>query len=87
MSHVCHWPGCGTPVPPKLWGCKPHWFGLPKRLRDLIWATYVPGQEVTKTPSPEYQAAARQVQEYIAAFEFARKRMVELVEEKRNPKD
>lgn len=66
MSHTCHWPGCKTPVPPSMWGCRHHWFRLPKPLRDKIWATYVPGQEITKTPSDEYLAAAEEVQEWIA---------------------
>ena len=58
MKHQCHWPTCETEVPPKMWGCKKHWFMLPKRIRDVIWATYVPGQEITKTPSEEYLVAA-----------------------------
>ena len=48
-----------------MWGCRAHWFRLPKRLRDKIWATYVPGQEITKTPSQEYFDAAVEVQEWI----------------------
>lgn len=63
--HTCHWPGCGKSVPPKLWGCAPHWFKLPKHLRDRIWATYVPGQEITKTPSAAYLEAANAVQDWI----------------------
>lgn len=66
MKHTCHWPGCNKVVPPAMWGCKPHWFQLPKALRDAIWKTYVPGQEVTKTPSQRYQLAARLVQGWIA---------------------
>lgn len=65
MSHTCHWPNCPVKVPPKLWGCKKHWFMLPANLRKLIWATYVPGQEITKTPSEEYLRAANQVQSWI----------------------
>lgn len=49
-----------------MWGCKPHWFKLPKALRDAIWKTYVPGQEITKTPSQQYLFAARLVQGWIA---------------------
>ena len=64
MKHLCHWPGCRVEVPPKMWGCRKHWFRLPKELRDLIWATYEPGQEVTKTPSLEYLAAAGEVEEW-----------------------
>jgi hypothetical protein len=71
MTHTCHWPGCGKPVPPAMWGCRPHWFRLPKHLRDLIWVTYVPGQEITKTPSSEYITAAKAVQEWIAADSVA----------------
>lgn len=64
-EHTCHWPGCGTPVPPRMWGCRHHWFQLPKSIRDRIWRAYVPGQEVTKTPSEEYLAAARAAQDWI----------------------
>lgn len=67
-QHVCHWPGCGKPVPAAMWGCKAHWFALPKRLRDRIWATYRRGQEITKTPSPKYIEAALEVQSWIAAY-------------------
>lgn len=63
--HTCHWPGCQVQVPPAMWGCKPHWFKLPKRLRDAIWAAYVPGQEKRMDPSPEYLAVAHEVQEWI----------------------
>jgi hypothetical protein len=63
--HTCHWPDCTTPVPPAMWGCRLHWFKLPKRLRDRIWATYVRGQEFTKTPSDEYLEAAMEVQRWI----------------------
>jgi hypothetical protein len=66
-GHHCHWPGCERSVPPALWGCREHWFMLPLHLRDLIWATYKPGQEITKTPSKAYVAAAMQVQEWIKA--------------------
>ncbi len=65
-KHTCHWPGCGKKVPPAMWGCRPHWFSLPKNLRDRIWATYRPGQEITKTPSPAYMDAAKEVQAWIA---------------------
>lgn len=54
MSHTCHAIGCETPVPPKMFMCKPHWFKLPKPMRDGIWATYKPGQEVSKSPSSSY---------------------------------
>ena len=71
-KHYCHWPSCETPVPPKMWGCKKHWFALPKHFRDRIWETYVPGQEITKTPSDEYLSVAAEIQEWIADCETAK---------------
>ncbi|MEZ2297293.1 hypothetical protein [Variovorax sp. RCC_210] len=65
-AHTCHWPGCATEVPPAMWGCRKHWFTLPKALRDDIWRTYRPGQEITKTPSDAYMDAAHAVQQWIA---------------------
>lgn len=38
---------------------------LPKDLRNKIWATFVPGQEKTMTPSSAYLEAADEVQEWI----------------------
>ena len=67
--HGCHWPGCDKQVPPAMWGCKPHWFKLPKRLRDRIWLEYRIGQEMDWTPSPDYLAAAQEVQDWIASYQ------------------
>lgn len=64
--HECHWPGCERQVPPAMWGCRAHWYQLPKALRDRIWATYEIGQERSMRPSEEYLEAARAVQEWIA---------------------
>lgn len=64
--HTCHWPGCGKQCPPAKWGCYQCWMRLPKYLRDKIWAAYCPGQEVDATPSRQYVAVAREVQEWIA---------------------
>jgi hypothetical protein len=49
-----------------MWGCKPHWFALPKALRDRVWETYEIGQEASMTPSDEYLAVAHEVQGWIA---------------------
>ncbi|HEV8503678.1 MAG TPA: hypothetical protein VGR63_19055 [Casimicrobiaceae bacterium] len=49
-----------------MWGCRAHWYQLPQRLRNRIWAAYVPGQEISKTPSPAYIDAAKAVQQWIA---------------------
>lgn len=65
-DHHCHWPNCNKQVPPAMWGCKPHWFKLPTGLRNKIWRSYKPGQEVDLTPSSEYLAAAHEVQAWIA---------------------
>lgn len=64
-KHHCHWPGCEQQVPPAMWGCKAHWFKLPKALRDRIWRAYAPGQEVDMTPSAEYLKVADDVQRWI----------------------
>lgn len=64
-NHTCHWPGCQRQVPPAMWGCKPHWFKLPKHLRDRIWDTYEIGQERSMTPSDDYLDAALAVQVWI----------------------
>lgn len=65
-NHTCHWSGCQRQVPPAMWGCKEHWFKLPKPLRDAIWNEYRPGQEKDGTPSARYVATAMLVQEWIA---------------------
>ncbi len=76
--HTCHWPGCTKPVVPAMWGCRAHWFKLPLHLRNRIWAAYVGGQEITKTPSAEYLEAARAAQEWIAALPRVTKKLAAL---------
>ena len=61
----CHWPGCSKQVPPAMWGCRAHWMAIPKKLRDRIWSSYVPGQEVDMTPSEDYLKVADDVQAWI----------------------
>jgi hypothetical protein len=63
--HACHWPGCEKQVPPAMWGCRAHWYRLPKPLRDEIWRSYRPGQETDRKPSRRYVAAAKAVQAWI----------------------
>jgi hypothetical protein len=74
LVHTCHWPGCTRQVPPARWGCPHHWFTLPKDLRDRIWAAYVPGQEITKTPSDAYLEVAREAERYAREHEIQRRR-------------
>lgn len=64
-DHNCHWPGCAEQVPPAMWGCKRHWYQLPKALRDKVWATYRIGQEETGAPSRAYLTVATEVQRWI----------------------
>lgn len=73
MSHTCHWPDCGIEVPPDMWGCRKHWFKLPKHLREKIWKTYRSGQEITKTPSKEYIDAALEIRKWIMEHYFEKK--------------
>lgn len=67
--HTCHARNCTTGVPPKMLMCRPHWFMVPRAMQARIWATYRPGQEVTKDPSPEYLDAAMEAVNYVAALE------------------
>ncbi len=64
-NHTCHWPGCDKIVPPAMWGCRKHWFKLPRALRSEIWRTYQPGQEISKSPSAAYLETAQKVQAWI----------------------
>ena len=67
-AHTCHWPGCRAQVPPAMWGCKTHWFKLPKALRAKIWIEYRPGQEENLTlVSSEYLSVADEVERWIVA--------------------
>lgn len=65
----CMWPGCAEVVPARLWGCKPHWYRLPKSIRDRILETYRPGQEVDMKLSREYLEAARAASDWVLALQ------------------
>ena len=67
-SHTCHWDGCGTEIPPSMWGCAFHWKALPKVLQDAVWRHYVPGQEVKKNPSKKYIAVVQLINIYVKHF-------------------
>lgn len=64
-AHHCHATGCKVPVPPRMFMCRSHWFALPEAMQDELWSVYVPGQEVTKTPAPEYVEVARRCVRYL----------------------
>lgn len=71
--HHCHAPGCPVPVPPKMFMCRPHWFRLPKPMRDAVWKHYRPGQEERKVPvSKEYLRVTAEAEAFIAALEAPR---------------
>ncbi len=72
MQHTCHADGCGAQVPPAMCMCRRHWFMVPKSLRDRVWATYRPGQEIDKRPSDEYREAAYRAAEAVAQTEGRR---------------
>jgi hypothetical protein len=69
LPHYCHAIGCSKRVPPRVWSCRPHWFALPKAIRDKIWEHYRPGQEITKTPTREYMYWFYPAQAWLAAKE------------------
>lgn len=64
-AHRCHWPGCEEQCPPAMWGCRRHWFSLPKRLRDAVWREYRPGQEQDGAPSAAYLEVLLEVERWI----------------------
>lgn len=66
VSHRCHATACTKTVPPQMFSCRPHWFGLPKSYRDAIWRTYRAGQCDDMSPSREYCLAAKAAVCYLA---------------------
>lgn len=74
--HVCHAMDCDKDVPRRMLMCKPHWFMLPKPMRDAIWATYQPGQELGLVrPSAEYIANVRTAVGIVAEKEGKQQRL------------
>lgn len=71
-SHTCHAEGCETSCPPAMFMCRPHWFSLPKTMRNAVWAVYVPGQENRMDPSREYLEVAHNAIEWLANKEGRR---------------
>lgn len=65
MAHTCHAKNCKVEVPPSMFMCKPHWYRLPRRLRNAVWDAYVPGQEDRKDPSGEYIDIAREAIDWL----------------------
>ena len=36
----CFAKGCDVRVPSRMFGCRRHWFNLPRPFRDEVWAAY-----------------------------------------------
>jgi len=69
MSHLCHAIDCPKHVPPRMLMCRQHWSMVPKTLQAAIWEAYVPGQEITKTPSAKYMQVQQQAVQAVAIKE------------------
>jgi hypothetical protein len=39
-EHICPHPDCTKTVPDEMFACSQHWYGLPKDIRNAIWAGY-----------------------------------------------
>ncbi len=61
----CRIPGCRTPAGRRRLMCRPHWYQVPKHLRDFIWATWRSGAGIF---SPAYRQAVGQA---VAAVQAA----------------
>lgn len=69
MAHTCHATACKENVPPEMFMCRKHWFNLPMKMRNKIWANYRPGQCDDKNPSMEYCLIAKECVIYLARKE------------------
>ena len=67
-KHACHWPGCNAQIKPAFWGCFKHWSLIPYPLKQAIWDTYNPGQEISKSPTPAYLKAANDVEQFAQRY-------------------
>lgn len=69
MAHTCHARDCTKSVPPKMLMCLKHWRMVPRLEQAAVWATYVPGQEITKDPTNAYLIAAKDAINVVAEKE------------------
>jgi hypothetical protein len=63
--HDCPAPGCHVRCASNHLACRPHWYQLPKAIRDDIWRHYVPGQTAA-TMSQGYREALAAAGDYWA---------------------
>jgi hypothetical protein len=68
-THTCHARGCTTHVQPEMLMCKTHWWLVPRKIRDAVWATYRHGQCDDMKPSREWLQAADAAIGFIARLE------------------
>lgn len=52
----CPVSGCGERIDPSRLMCRGHWHGVPRQLRDRVWATWRSGQG---SGSDEHEGAVR----------------------------
>ncbi len=64
--HTCYWTGCERSIPGAMLMCRPHWFSVPKPLRDRVWENYRSGQEVDGELSNGYVEVLRDIKADIA---------------------
>jgi len=69
--HTCHAHGCDVEVPERMFMCRAHWAMVPKAMQRELWAVYVEGQEISKTPTSEYLAVAIKIRNYVKEQEAA----------------
>jgi hypothetical protein len=68
--HICHATNCTVRVPRKMFMCKPHWFMLPKSMRDEVWWEYALGQENDwSLVTPEYLETTQRCIDFVAERE------------------
>lgn len=71
-GHHCHARNCYVKTRPEMLMCRRHWFMVPKKLRDAVWATYSPGQcDGTAEITREWHDAADAAIEWVARREEA----------------
>ena len=60
-THTCPVPRCRKTIAIRLAMCRAHWFRVPARLRQQLWAAVLPGQlDDTAPPSGVYLEALSQ---------------------------
>lgn len=69
MAHTCHAPLCQVIVAPEMLMCRLHWYRVPRKLRNRVWATYRVGQCDDWQITREYARAASAAVTYVGLME------------------